>query len=120
MKPQVECLRCGVAPAAQPRSRSAEMQKRPAGVAALMQACTVFQFERSQLEASPFPVFLGYGDLTHEVESIKAGVLARLFADIQVRRFAGVHHFVPPEQIYTSDHVRSLLDLWRRAETSAP
>jgi len=112
-------LKPGVEPPPPPTSTSPEMQKRPAGVATLMHAFTVFQFDRTQLEASPFPVFLGYGDLTHEVESIKAGVLARLFADIQVRRFAGVHHFVPPEQIYTPDHVTSLLDLWRRAEASA-
>src|SRR5690349_11777258 len=91
-------LKPGVEPPPPPTSTSPEMQKRPAGIAALMQAFTVFDFDRSRLEAAPFPAFLGYGDLTHEVESIRAGVLARLFADIQVRRFAGVHHFVPPEQ----------------------
>jgi hypothetical protein len=36
-----------------------------------------------------------------------------------VQRFAGVHHFVPPEQIYTPAHVTALLELWRTAETSA-
>ena len=98
---------------------SPEMQKRPAGIAALMKGFEAFQFDRSRFADVRFPVFTAYGDQTHEVESIRAGVLAQLFADIHVRRFAGVHHFVPPEQIYTSDHVRSLLDLWRRAEASA-
>jgi len=51
---------------------------------------------------------------------MKAGILARLFTDIRVQRFAGIHHFVPPEQIYTADQVESLLDLWRRGEARSP
>ncbi|HUZ88352.1 MAG TPA: hypothetical protein VMU49_00810 [Candidatus Acidoferrales bacterium] len=31
-----------------------------------------------------------------------------------IRRFGGIHHFVPTEQIYTPDHVRSLRALWAR------
>jgi hypothetical protein len=41
------------------------------------------------------------------------------FPDIHVRRFSGVHHFVPPEQIYTEEHVGELRDLWQKAERSA-
>ena len=54
-----------------------------------------------------------------DVESIKAGVLARLFADIHVRRYRGIHHFVPPEMIYTAAYAQALLSHWRAAETSA-
>jgi pimeloyl-ACP methyl ester carboxylesterase len=117
-----EQLKPGVEPPPPPAptSTSPEMQKRPAGIAAMMHAFSAYQFDRSNLEACPFPVFLGYGDLTYEAESVRAGVLARLFADIHIKRFAGVHHFVAPEQIYTPDHARLLLDHWRRAETSAP
>ncbi len=71
---------------------SPEMQKRPAGIA---------------------------GDLSHEEQALKAGVLARLFMDFRVNRYAGVHHFVPPEQIYTPQHVSALLALWHGAERSA-
>jgi len=115
-----EQLKPGVEPPPAPKSTSPEMQKRPAGIAAMMRAFRTYQFERSMLEACQFPVFLAYGDLTHESESTRAGVLARLFQDIHVRRFPGIHHFVPPDQIYTATHVRSLLDHWRRAEELAP
>jgi len=61
-----------------------EMQNRPAGIAAMMQAFLAFEFDRTALRDSSFPVYLGYGDLTHEVEAVKAGVLARAFGDIHI------------------------------------
>ncbi|HEY3085738.1 MAG TPA: alpha/beta hydrolase [Candidatus Dormibacteraeota bacterium] len=99
---------------------SPEMQKRPAGIAALIRAFNAYGFDRDGLRAARFPVYYGYGDLSHEEQALKASVLARLFADIRVQRFSGVHHFVPPERIYTAPHVSALLDLWQRAETSLP
>jgi pimeloyl-ACP methyl ester carboxylesterase len=116
-----EQLKPGVAmpPPPPPGPPSPEMQKRPAGIAALIQAFQAFQFDRTRFTEVRFPVFLGYGDQTHEFEQLEAGVLAWLFSDIHVRRYAGIHHFVPPEMIYTSEHVGTLLDLWQRAETSA-
>jgi pimeloyl-ACP methyl ester carboxylesterase len=98
---------------------SPEMRKRPAGIAALISAFQRYSFDRAWLAEAAFPVFYGYGDMSHEEQALKAGILARLFADIRVHRFAGVHHFVPAEQIYTAEHARSLMDLWRRAEESA-
>jgi pimeloyl-ACP methyl ester carboxylesterase len=97
---------------------SPEMQKRPAGIAALIKAFDAYPFDRDRLRAAPFPVFYAYGELSHEEQALKAGVLAQLFADIHVRRYSGVHHFVPPEQIYTAEHAALLLDHWRRAELS--
>ena len=97
---------------------SPEMQKRPAGIAALLKAFDAYRFERDLLRAAPFPVFYGYGDLSHAEQAMKAGILARLFADMQVQRFAGVHHFVPAEQIYTPAHVKALKDLWSAGELS--
>lgn len=99
---------------------SAEMQKRPAGIAALIRAFDAYAFDRELLRAAPFPVYYGYGDLSHEEQGLKAGILAQLFADIRVQRFAGIHHFVPPEMIYTPDHARTLLEHWRRAESLVP
>ena len=98
---------------------SAEMQKRPAGIAALIRAFDAHPFDRDLLRAAPFPVYYAYGDLSHEEQALKAGILAQLFADIHVQRFAGVHHFVPPEEIYTATQVGALLGLWRMAEESA-
>lgn len=95
---------------------SAEMQKRPAGIAAMIRSFDVYTFDRELLRAAPFPVFYGYGDLSHDEQALKGGILAQLFADIHVERFTGVHHFVPPEQIYTPKHVQALLDLWKRAQ----
>ena len=88
------------------------MRKRPAGLASLMAAFDAFPFDRDQLRRCDFPVFLGYGDLTGDQEAIRAGVLARLLPDLRVRRFAGIHHFVPPEAVYTPEHVSILSRLW--------
>jgi pimeloyl-ACP methyl ester carboxylesterase len=91
------------------------MESRPRGIAAMMAAFRRHAFDRDDLRECRFPVFLGYGDLTGEHEEISASILARLLPDLHVRRFGGVHHFVPPERIYTDDHVRALRDLWARA-----
>src|SRR2546421_78300 len=61
---------------------------------------------------------LGYGDLTGVHEEIRAGILARLLPDVHVCRFPGIHHFVPPEEIYSPDHVEALREHWVRAETA--
>ena len=98
---------------------SAEMQKRPAGIAALIKAFREFPFDRNMLRSATFPVLYAYGDLSHEEQALKAGILAQLFSDIHVHRYAGVHHFVPADQIYTADHAALLLDLWLSAERSA-
>lgn len=95
---------------------SAEMQKRPAGIAALIRAFEAYPFDRDALRGVEFPVFYGYGDQSHEEQALKAGILARLFPDFHVHRYSGVHHFVPPEKIYTPQHVRALIDLWTRSE----
>lgn len=93
-----------------------EMQNRPAGIAALTSAFSRYEFDREWLRTVDIPAYLGYGALTHELEEIKAGILAQLFADIHVQRFAGIHHFVPPEQIYTPAQGASLRELWLRGE----
>ena len=92
---------------------SPEMQKRPAGIAALIRGFDEYNFDRELLRNLTSPVYYGYGDLSHEEQAMKAGILARVIGDIQVHRFAGVHHFVPPEQIYTREHVSALLALWQ-------
>jgi pimeloyl-ACP methyl ester carboxylesterase len=94
------------------------MQKRPAGIAAMMRSFAAYEFERESMRACTFPVYLGYGDQTHEFETVKASVLVEHFPDIWVQRYPGVHHFVPPAQIYTAAHATSLRELWQRAENS--
>ena len=95
------------------------MLKRPPGIAAMMAAFAEYRVDRARLRECRFPVFVGYGDLTGEHEEIRAGILARLLPDVHIRRFSGIHHFVPPEQIYGADHVRALRDLWARAAVPA-
>lgn len=90
------------------------MGKRPAGLAAMMKAFSTHPFDRDWLRRCEFPVFLGYGDLTGMHEEIRAGILARLLPDLHIRRFAGIHHFVAPEEIYSPDHVAALQALWAR------
>ena len=95
------------------------MRNRSAGIAAMMAAFGRYQFDRERLRECRFPAFLGYGDLTDEHVEASAVILARLLPDVHIRRFRGIHHFVPPEQIYTADHVRALRELWARAAVPA-
>ncbi|HET9781143.1 MAG TPA: alpha/beta fold hydrolase [Candidatus Dormibacteraeota bacterium] len=97
---------------------SVEMQKRPAGIGALIKAFNEYSFDRALLRAVRFPVTYAYGDLSHEEQAVKPGVLAQLLADVHVKRYAGIHHFVPPEMIYTADYANLLLNHWRSAELS--
>lgn len=92
------------------------MMARPAGLAAMMAAFGAHPFDREQLRRCRFPVFVSYGDLTGVHEELRAGILARLLPDVHVRRFTGIHHFVPPEAIYSPDHIRALREVWRLAE----
>lgn len=77
-----------------------------------MAAFAAHPFDRRQLRQCDFPVFFGYGDETGEQEEVHAAVLARLLPDVRVRRFAGVHHFVPAERVYSPEHVTALRTLW--------
>lgn len=90
------------------------MANRPAGLAAMIAAFGAHPFDRDRLRQCAFPVFLGHGELSGVQEEVRVGVLGRLFPDVHVRRFSGVHHFVAPEQIYTSEHVEALRQLWER------
>ena len=92
------------------------MGTRPAGLAAMMSALDAHPFDRDALRECRFPVFYGYGDQTGVHEEIRARILGRLLPDVQIRRFGGIHHFVPPERIYGPDHVQALRALWARAE----
>jgi pimeloyl-ACP methyl ester carboxylesterase len=91
------------------------MASRPAGIAAMMAAFGRYPFDRDRIRACNFPVFLAHGDQTGEQEEVRAGVLARLLPDVWIRRFTGVHHFAPPQQIYTREHAEALRDIWARA-----
>jgi len=93
------------------------MRNRPAGLAAMIAAFGRYRFDRARLRDALFPVFLGHGELTGEYEEVKVAILARLLPDVHIRRLPGIHHFMPPEQIYTADHVDALRRLWARAAT---
>jgi pimeloyl-ACP methyl ester carboxylesterase len=96
------------------------MGKRPAGLAAMMREFSGYRFDRNRLRRLDVPVFYGYGDQTAEMVERQAAILGGLLPDIRIRRFAGVHHFLPPERIYTGEHVESLRELWTRAEARTP
>jgi pimeloyl-ACP methyl ester carboxylesterase len=108
-------VREGVTVPPAPGSPPPWMATRPAGLAAMMAAFEQYPFERDWLRRCDFHVFVGYGDLTGVHEEVRAGILSRLFPDIHVHRFTGIHHFVPPEQIYTPEHVELLCNLWTGA-----
>jgi pimeloyl-ACP methyl ester carboxylesterase len=115
-----EQLKPGVQPPQPPGKPAPGMESRPAGIAAMIQAFDAFQFDRERLRKSAAPMFLGYGDLTHDVEATRAGILAGLIADIRIQRFGGIHHFVAPELIYTAAHVAALQELWLRRDAGSP
>lgn len=110
-------LKAGVQPPPPPPPAPG-MEKRPAGIAAMMRAFLAFPFDRDRFRECGFPVYLGYGDLTDEIEAAKVAILASLFADVRIQRFAEVHHFVPPERIYSPAHARALEELWARGSAS--
>ena len=95
------------------------MRTRPAGLAAMMKGISDYAFDRNRFRTFGFPVLYAYGDQTSEIEEVKVSILSALLPDLHVRRFAGVHHFVPPDRIYTADHVDDLRALWARAERRA-
>lgn len=107
-------VRPGVEVPAPPGPPPAWMLKRPAGLAAMLRAFDDYAFDRESLRRCEFPVFLGDGDLTLDTAEVTASVLGRLFLDIRIMRFRGVHHFVAPEQIYNSEHIAALRALWSR------
>lgn len=98
-----------------PQPPTPEMRKRPAGIATLLRVFETYDFDRDLLRKCSFPVYYAYGNLSHDEQALKAGVLAQLFPDIHVQRFDGIHHFVPPEDIYTPRHTQALLSLWQAA-----
>ncbi|HYT11691.1 MAG TPA: alpha/beta hydrolase [Candidatus Nitrosopolaris sp.] len=109
-------LKPGVPPPPAPASVPAEMRNRPAGISAMIGAFDTYHLDRELFKACSCPVYVGYGDLSDDYQLIKVQVLAGLFGDIHVQRYAGIHHFVSPEEIYTPAHARDLLGLWRRAD----
>ena len=110
-------LRPGVSIQPPPGPAPPWMPKRPAGLYAMLRAFRAHQFDRDWLRACTAPTFLGHGSLTGEQEEVRAGVLARLMPDIHVRRFDGIHHFVPAKELYTPEHLQELLSLWKRGES---
>lgn len=88
------------------------LSNRPRGLGAMMAAFQAHPFERESLRRCRFPVFFAYGDQTGSHQEVWAGVLSRLLPDLHIRRFEGIHHFVPPAEIYQADHVRELRELW--------
>ena len=90
------------------------LQNRPRGIYTMMTAFEAHRFDRGSLRRCQFPVFFAYGDLTAIHQEVWAAVLSRLLPDIHIRRFDGIHHFVPPSQIYHAEHVKALRELWGR------
>ena len=108
-------LRKGVEAPPPPGPPPPWMGKRPAGLGAMLGAFGRYSFDRERLRNCNFPILYAYGDQTAQMVEFQAAVLAGLVHDIHIKRFAGIHHFVPPEQIYMPEHVQALRELWARA-----
>jgi pimeloyl-ACP methyl ester carboxylesterase len=111
-------LRDGVELPPPPEPPAPALNNRPAGLRAMMAAFDSFGFDRETLRECRFPVFYGYGDLTGVHQEVWLGALAQLLPDLHLRRFGGIHHFVPPARIYSPEHVEALRELWAKAESA--
>src|SRR5260370_31304278 len=77
------------------------MRNRPAGISAMIRGFDTYRLDRALFNACIFPVYIGYGDLSDDYQLVKAQVLAGLFGGNQARPYPRLHHFLPPEMIYT-------------------
>ena len=95
------------------------MAKRPAGLAAMMEAFGADDVERDRLRDCRAPVYLAYGNLTGDYMRHRVAILSTLLPDVWIEMFVGVHHFGPPQRTRPAEYARSLRELWGRSDRIA-
>ncbi|MBT1004116.1 alpha/beta hydrolase [Paenarthrobacter sp. DKR-5] len=105
-----------VGTAAESTEPPAWMDKRPAGILALLNTFKTYDLNRSALAAYDRPVYFALGGLSnpHDYAAI-AEVLIEVFPDFQLEVFEERHHFDPPHRVEPDRVAASLKALWKRA-----
>jgi pimeloyl-ACP methyl ester carboxylesterase len=97
---------------------SAWMAKRPAGLRAFIDAFDNGDLDVEALQAFDRPVYFALGGRSNpDYYGRMAERLAAIFPDFSVETFPERHHFDPPHRIEPERLSKSLLALWRRAES---
>ncbi|MGH3103843.1 MAG: alpha/beta fold hydrolase [Gaiellaceae bacterium] len=94
------------------------MAKRPAGLRALIQAFKAFELDHARLREFDGPVYLALGTLSIPVEERKIERLGRIFANAEIDRYEGRHHFDPPHRAEADRFAGALQRLWSRSGTA--
>ena len=115
-------LRPGVQPPTPPPGPPPSwMSKRPAGVAAILDAFTTGELDIDVLRRVQRPVYYALGDLSNPDQYVEiAERLAGVFDDFTVETFEDRHHFDPPHRAEPRLLAASLLAFWARAEAARP
>jgi hypothetical protein len=93
------------------------MDKRPAGLRAILDAFDSSVLDDEALRAFHRPVYFALGARSNPDYYGRMAVrLAEIFPDFTLETFAERHHFDPPHRIEPERLAASLLALWVRAQ----
>jgi hypothetical protein len=115
-------LRPGVGPPPRPSGQPPPwMAQRPAGIAAITRTFERHDLTRDALSRFDRPVYYALGGLSNPDQYREAADrLGRVFPDFTLEIFEERHHFDLPHRSEPHRLARSLLEVWRRAESTQP
>jgi len=95
------------------------MERRPAGLRALLRTFFTSDLDHAALRRFDRPVWFALGGRSHpDYYARVAERLAGVFPDFTVEVFPDRHHFDPPHRIEPARVAASLRSLWARAENA--
>jgi pimeloyl-ACP methyl ester carboxylesterase len=93
------------------------MSKRPAGIAAFVEALRNHHVDEDQYRSYAAPVYFSRGSRTHPRWEAMQQRLAGAFPDFTAEVFDGLHHLNPAHQAEPARVALTLSALWERAES---
>ncbi|MGH3477933.1 MAG: alpha/beta fold hydrolase [Nocardioidaceae bacterium] len=96
------------------------MDRRHAGIRAILGTFKTFELDRAALAGLEAPVYFALGGRSNPDQfADEADRLASVFADFTLEVFPDRHHFDPPHRVEPARLARSLRALWERGESLA-
>ena len=92
------------------------LTKRPVGVQMMYSAFRAYHFDQERLRHFLRPVYIAYGNLSNSIEERKADALIRLFPNVCVEIYDGLHHLNPPHRAEVERFAEVLRHLWTQGE----
>lgn len=93
------------------------MDKRPAGIRAILDAFDKAELDAGALRAFDRPAYFALGGRSNpDYFARMAERLAAMLPDLMIETFPERHHFDPPHRVEPERLATSLLTLWQRAE----